>query len=111
MGEYQCGTLGLISLTNTIQMSSNYLVGRLYIKECSLPSDIQSKDGFTSNYYTAVKNSPFTIQLGLDNTSTTSISSGDSTPISPHPLTLSNVNIDAVLIYTTEKVYTLVVSG
>lgn len=77
-------------------MDNNYHVGRLYVKECSLISELV--DGV--NIYKAVKMSPFTLQLAID--TSTIYYSQNPTQIAPptdNILKLSNVNIDASLIF------------
>ena len=83
-------------------MDMSHLVGRLLIQEISLPSEsfLQS-DNIAGAVFTAVKNSPFSIHLRLD-TSVLFSSDAPNVPLpatGAHPLTLSNVNIEALLLY------------
>jgi len=77
-------------------MDSNYHVGQLFVKQCSLVSELV--EGVT--LFKAVKMSPFTMVLALD-TSTLYHSQKpyQIAPPSSPVLTLSNVNIDATLIF------------
>mmetsp|Transcript_135594 Transcript_135594/g.201650 ORF Transcript_135594/g.201650 Transcript_135594/m.201650 type:complete len:363 (-) Transcript_135594:1-1089(-) len=77
-------------------MDTDYHVGRLYVKECSLPSE--PMDGI--NLFKAVKMSPFTLVLALD-TSVLFHSQNpeQQAPSSSHLLTLANVNIEPSLIF------------
>jgi len=78
-------------------MDTDYHVGRLYVKSCSLNAEMV--DG--ARLYKAVKMSPFTIVLALD----TSILFHSQNPeqqvvsLSSHLLTLANVNIETTLIF------------
>ena len=79
----------------------NYVVGRLLVKEIRLSSEPLTQ-GSGEMMFTAVKNSPFIVNLELDTSVTYNSLGDDSVPPSGHPLTLSNVNIDAQLLYDNE---------
>merc|ERR1712137_70135 len=80
----------------------NYVVGRLLVKEIRLSSEPLTH-GSGETMFTAVKNSPFIVNLVLDTSVTYNSLGDDSVPPSGHPLTLSNVNIDAQLLYDNEE--------
>ena len=77
-------------------MDNNYKVGRLFVKDCSLASELI--DGV--NIYKAVKMSPFTLTLAID-TSTLfySLHPDEIADPSENILNLSNVTIDVSLIF------------
>lgn len=81
-------------------MTQNYYVGKLYIKDCSLPVEETNIAGVLQRTYTAVKNSPFNVQLGLDTSNiydSTNPNEAINFPVTP--LTLSHVKIDGILLF------------
>ena len=83
---------------------ASFLVSKLVIQNLSLPSDKVVRDGISRTTHTAVKNSPFTIQLGLDNktlydSNTLEVVQVPKTP----PLNLTHVALDAKLLYDNQE--------